>query len=323
MKTYYNLLLATLFLLLTNSLSAQKEVKFEIRHWLGDIPFALNTTVENNNRQEFTVTRLEYYVSEFAIVHDSGQVMRVPDTTFLIHPTDPTLLDLGSFAVDQVEGISFHIGVDSARNHLDLALYPVTHPLGPKSPSMHWGWASGYRFVAIEGKCGNLLGLDFQLHGLGDANYFKAEIMAPMVTPFADGVIVSLDADYTKVLNSIHLDGGVIVHGEQREARTALINLKNQVFSPASPTTAIEDEIASQFQLFPNPSNGQARLTLPETAQETFQVRVTDMIGRQLMQTELKAGQREISLEIDQAGMYMVTVSKAGRALMTKKLVVN
>lgn len=324
MKTIQKFLLLSLILLLSNSLFAQKEVKFEIRHWLGNVPFALNTPAQNNLGHEFNVSRLEYYLSEISIVHDSGVVTRVPDTSFLIDPTEPMMVDLGSYAIDQVEGIHFHIGVDPARNHNDPGLLPVTHPLGPKAPSMHWGWAAGYRFIAMEGKSGNGLAYDYQLHGLGDVNYFKTEVENPMLTPFRDGVVISLDADYAKVLHNIFLNSGVIEHGENKEAKTSLINMRSYVFSPASPTTSIDHQIQTQLRIYPNPSpNGQVRLLLDQVAQENYQIMVTDMLGRQLIQTKLRAGQREASLEISQAGVYAVTLFQNGKKVITKKLVVN
>ena len=111
MKTSQKIVLFSLILLLSNNLWAQKDVKFEIRHWLGNSPFAFNMPSQNNLAHDFNVTRLEYYISEISIVHDSGLVMRVPDTSFLINPSVQTLVDLGNFAVDQVEGISFHVGL--------------------------------------------------------------------------------------------------------------------------------------------------------------------------------------------------------------------
>lgn len=324
MKTVTKIFLFGLFFLMLNSLFAQKEVKFEIRHWLGNVPFAFNTTSQNDNGYDFNVARLEYYLSGIEIIHDSGMVTRVPDTTFLIDPSQQTLLSLGTFSVSEVEGISFYIGVDSAYNHLDPAQYPITHPLGPKSPSMHWGWAAGYRFIAMEGKCGNSLGFDYQLHGLGDRNYFKTEIMAPMLTPYAGGVVVSLDADYAEVLSSMHMGAGVIVHGEDKEARTALLNFKIHVFTPADPTTSIEDDFASQFQLYPNPSaDGQAYLKFAEPIQEKMTLTLTDMLGRQLMQQDLSAGQQEAMISVEQAGVYWVTISGSGKNLISKKLIVN
>ena len=75
----------------------------------------------------------------------------IPNKWVLVNASEATEVDLGSHDVTNVEAVHFHIGVDSSVNHSDPASYPMGHPLAPVFPSMHWGWAAGYRFVAIEG----------------------------------------------------------------------------------------------------------------------------------------------------------------------------
>lgn len=51
----------------------------------------------------------------------------------------------------QIESLKFDIGVDSCRN---ASLDPTTQnsgPFAPHVPTMYWSWASGYRFVSLEG----------------------------------------------------------------------------------------------------------------------------------------------------------------------------
>lgn len=320
MKTIQKLLLFSLIVLLSNSLWAQKDVKFEIRHWLGSNPFALDMASQNNMGQDFNVTRLEYYLSEISIIHDAGVITRVPDTSFLINPSQPMLVDLGNFAINQVEGIRFHVGVDNAHNHLDLTLFPPAHPLSPKNPSMHWGWTSGYRFIAIEGKSGNNLAFDYQLHGLGDGNFFTTEISAPMLTPFANGVVISLDANYANILQDISIDAGVIEHGESKEARSALVNMRFNVFTPASPTTAIEDDFTSTASLYPNPTtSGITTLAFSNPLTASSEVVVTDLVGRVISTQTLGAGEQKISLNLPEGGVYMVTAIQENKVLFTKK----
>ncbi len=324
MKNRNILFLIGLFFLLSNGLFAQKEVKFEIRHWLGNNPFAFNLASQNNMGSDFNVTRLEYYLSQIAIVHDTGKVTLVPETWLLINPSQPTLVDLGSFDIDQVEAIRFYVGIDTAHNHDDPALYPITHPLGPKSPSMHWGWAAGYRFVAIEGKSGAGMSYDYQLHGLGDNNYFQTEVLAPMLTPFTGGVVISLDADYTQVVQGMNLNSGLIVHGDNKEARQALLNMKIHVFKPAGANTAIEDEFqAPAFQLYPNPAEAGFSTLLLDEANTGYEVRVSDLLGRTVFSTEVKAGERKIIISTNEAGLYMLSLVKDGKVWGSRKWMVK
>jgi hypothetical protein len=49
------------------------------------------------------------------------------------------------------KGVSFVIGLDSATNHGDPAVWPAEHPLNPIHNGLHWGWAGGYIFSMLDG----------------------------------------------------------------------------------------------------------------------------------------------------------------------------
>lgn len=320
-----NILLFATLLFVCNLSWAQKDVKFHINHLLDGSPFAFNTAAQNSMGHDFDVSRLEYYISEIEITHDTGQVTKIENFWLLIDASQQTLVDLGNLNIDQVEAISFHVGVDEFNNHQDPSQYPSTHPLGPKAPSMHWGWAAGYRFVAIEGKSGANLAYDFQLHGLGDNNYFKTTITTPKLTPFANGVVIGLDAEYTGILQGINLSSGVIEHGEYREARQALLNFQNHVFTGQVTNTAIDDDLTQQsFQLYPNPASmGESVLSLNEVATDNFSIIVNDLIGRKILQTSLAIGQKEVRIPVSEPGIFIVNLIKDGNVVGVQKLVVK
>jgi hypothetical protein len=147
-----------LFLLISiltfNKIHAQKNVTLIINHKLGANNFAFNTTAQNDLMQNFQITRVDYYISGIKIIHDGGQITPVQDY-ILVKGSYSVSEPLGSMNVTNVEGIKFSIGVDSPANNEDPAL--KLGPLAFQTPSMHWGWGAGYRFVALEGKVGNTL----------------------------------------------------------------------------------------------------------------------------------------------------------------------
>lgn len=49
------------------------------------------------------------------------------------------------------KGISFKLGLDSIVNHGDPTVWPADHPLNANLTGLHWGWATGYIFQAIDG----------------------------------------------------------------------------------------------------------------------------------------------------------------------------
>jgi len=71
--------LLLLFMALTTLVMAQHPVRVIVHHKLGDMPFALSQSAQNNEGDDFLVTRLQYFMSEFSITHDGGQLTRLED----------------------------------------------------------------------------------------------------------------------------------------------------------------------------------------------------------------------------------------------------
>ena len=147
MKYLFSLFLG---IILQASFAQSSEVELQIHpNWAGK---AFNfSTVYSGGDCEYKITRLQYYVSEIKIKYDGGKSYLIKDLYFLVSAEKDTVLSLGILPVSNIEGIEFSIGVDQAANHLDPSTYPSSHPLALKNPSMHWGWTSGYRFIALEG----------------------------------------------------------------------------------------------------------------------------------------------------------------------------
>jgi hypothetical protein len=309
------------FLVLTTSVFAQNTVKLNINHELGNLPFAFNTGAQNNLGHDFNLNRMEYYLSQFTIVHDGGQETNINSVYALVDASEATTIDLGSHNVTTVEAIKFYIGVDSATNHLDPASYPGTHALAPKSPSMHWGWASGYRFAALEGKGSSNYSQTIELHGLGDNNYYQAEVLTS-ATAANNEVIIDIYADYTRALESISVNVGAFEHGFDGDARKLLFNFSQNVFQQFSTSTIDFSEVNS-FKVFPNPTTGQATISLEATEDFTYQVLITDVLGKTIEVINEVRGNQPISTQIEQSGLYFVQLVKDGQTVISKKLLVQ
>lgn len=301
---------------------AQNSVQLNIHHKLADTDFAFNEGAKNNMEHDFNVTRLQYYISEISIIHDGGTETAIEDLFVLVNASQATEVDLGSHDITNVEGINFYIGVDPDFNHLDPASYPNGHPLAPSFPSMHWGWAAGYRFVAIEGKGGSSYNQLYQLHGLGDNNYFKTQV-ALDVAAENGAVVIDLDGDYTRVLEDISVNAGIIVHGEYGEAKKALENFRDFVFSPTQiASSTVDFSEVSGFGVYPNPTvGGTATLSISATQDLTYEVSVTDIIGRQIQHFDNVESNSTLTVQVNQPGIYFVNLIKNGQAVITQKLV--
>jgi hypothetical protein len=312
--------LSIMILLLNINLFAQNTVQLRIHQQLGNAPFAFNTGAKNNLNDDFKLLRLEYYLSKFKIVHDGGMETSVSEYA-LIGAGAMATVHLGTHNITSVEAIKFYIGVDSATNHLDPATYPASHPLSPQLPSMHWGWSSGYRFAALEGYGGSSYDQPIELHGLGDNNYNQAEVQAT-ATVANNQLVMDIYADYTRALENISVNGGTFSHGFSGDARTLLFNLANHVFA-GSPTSTIDFSEVNNFSVFPNPTTGKATIALETTEDLTYQVVITDVLGRVVARMDEVKSNQPIETNLEQVGLYFVQLVKDGQTVMTRKLMVE
>lgn len=237
----------------------------------------------------------------------------------LLQSTQPINIDLGSYDVTNLESVTFHLGVDEEANHADPSLLPWTHPLAPKFPSMHWGWAAGYRFIALEGKSGANIDQDIQFHCIGNEYYTKMEF--PVSMSGQDNFVVTLDAEYNSLLSGIDISSGLILHGGQGEILTLAENFKENVFTVSSVTSTADSDLIKSLAVYPNPAPaGKIHIAL-EVASADNTIRVQDALGRVIC-TAAHSGLTEV--EVAEPGIYFISVvGHSGNVLATRKIVVQ
>jgi hypothetical protein len=301
-------------------IQAQTNVSLTFHHKLGTNNFQFNTAASNNLGHSFKLSRMEYYLTKFSIIHDGGQVMVISeDTVALVNAGSiTTTIPLGSINVTNIEGVKFHVGVHTPINHEDPALLPANHPLAPKSPSMHWGWTSGYRFIALEGLSGTNLNQTLELHGLGDVNYFETTVSAVGVSE-AGGLVVHIDADYQRGLEDISVNSGLIVHGETLQAATMIANFRDYVFSANALSVSIEENEIVTLDIFPNPAKGSILVSFPGNYPNA-RIVVTDFTGR-LIEIKEVTNAIETTLNLPESGIYFVNLYSAEQMIASEKVV--
>ncbi len=316
MKYLYLPLLFTPFLL-----AGQKQVLVKIDQKVNESAFKLHVAYEDDGGVVYEPRRLEYYVSHPVIVHDGGQRTAPKRVYFLVDGGTETVLDLGEMDVEVIEGIEFSIGVDSASNHLDPANYPEDHPLAYQDPSMHWGWVSGYRFVAYEGKCGEGLLHTFEIHSIGDELY-KTVQLATGAEVSEDTLIIPLVADYGRLLEDINIDGGLYAHGNLGAATQIMVNFETLVFS-APLVSAIHDaDDVAGVRVVPNPSGTNATLEWI-AAQTGGWVDIHDAAGNLVAFLRPGPGMSTMALQAPVPGLYIVRIGMADGSVAVRKWVVR
>lgn len=298
---------------------AQKDVYFKLNHLLGTSSFAFNQTTANDVGSDFQVTRLQYYISNIILHHDGIQTP-VSNKFILVDASIATNELLGNFNVTTLDSISFGIGIGSAENHLDPTLYAASNPLAPQAPSMHWGWTSGYRFVAFEGVSGASMSDVFQMHALGDNNYKIKTIVTPGNLVNND-LEIAIDADYAKALSTIDVSGGVISHSENGDARTVLTNFNTSVFSDGSMSVPVTKLETIKVSVYPNPVPvGQALQIEVDQAFDTS-IEVYDLTGK-VYKNVTYAPNDQIVRFMD-SGWYILNIKKEGKTIATQKISVT
>lgn len=294
------------FLILAShiALIAQTEVTLQINHKLGDSDFEFNSEVENSLGEAFDISRIDYYLSSFIIYHDAGLETEVEDVYVISKGDETTVSVLGDFDITQIDSISFGIGIPFDVNHTDPSTYPEDHPLSFQSPSMHWGWNAGFRFVCMEGYAGSNLDELYQIHALGDDNYHTQTIVVS-ATASNNDIYIGLDANYIEALNGISVNGGLINHGTSDEAADLLYNFRDHVFSVGVATVGINDYKMLEYQIFPNPVSSDGIINI-NGIEDVDQIQLIDLSGRIVQQWNLNNNQ--LILDSQNPGTYVLVI---------------
>ena len=310
-KSFTQLVLLA-FVMLINSYSyGQKEVHLQINQYIGNVPFEIGDTGTNDQGTKFSISRLDYYISSIKLHHDGGMTTNVSYKYIFVTKGKAVDELLGSFNISILDSITFSVGVDPLYNHGDPTLWPANHPLAPKSPEMQWGWAAGYRFVAIEGKSGANLQFEYQIHALGDELY-NATTIVTHGTDHNGALMIALDADYEQSLKEINVNKNVIQHGSAKEAISLMANYNQKVFKATESISASHDIEIGSLKIYPNPViDGKVTIALTEDQILNSNIIIRDAVGRLTLQISNPTSLNEITIE--RAGFYSIELIQSGK----------
>lgn len=300
----------------------QTTVNLKINHLLNDQEFSNAVIAQNNLDEEFKVKRLEYYISDITLTHDGGTRTNVDDVYLLVNAFNAETFELGSFNITNLETITFNIGVSPSVNNADPTQWPSGHPLAPRSPSMHWGWTSGYRFVAFEGTAGQSFNRIFEIHALGNRHYFRQTIPVSVASS-NNTASISINADYAKALNNISVSNGLITHGDYDEAITLLRLFQTSVFTN---TEGVGSTLSTENIKF------STSFTLSQTAPKTLAIDIqsNELLGSELEIVDLSGKvvlsqlleNKRTSISLLNTGMYVVRIKKDDVLIDYKKQII-
>lgn len=304
---------------------SQNSISLNINHIVGSNPLEFNTEFSIPGGDKVQLDRCEYYVSQISIVHDGGMTTDLEDVWILVDAFDQETYDLGEYDIDAVESITFHVGVETPYNNDDPAAWPNSHPLAPQNPSMHWGWAAGYRFLAMEGLSGaSSPEYTFEVHALGNDNYHEQTI--EVSANAQNGVVgIGIDADYSLAFADVSTAAGGITHGESGDSVDMLNNFRDNVFS-AGEFVGVQDVYADEisFYIAPNPSvdGERSKLILEFGDVNSYMLEITDTTGK-LVHKELVDGASTLILPEFNTGVYLINLKLEEGVVRTQRWVVK
>ena len=246
------LILATIMALTIGTISAA-EVNLNIDYHVDDKEFQMNQEYTNTKDINYKITRLEYYICGFKF--DDLEL----DNYLLANGNYESYL-LGEYDINEINRVTMSFGVKKEDNiNQDPNKYGPLHPLGPKDPSMHWGWAAGYRFWVVEGVVDNdkdgIYDKSFQYHILGDEAFRTMSFDVNTVSK--SGVIdINLDFDIQKLLLPVDMTKFVAYHdfyNNLPEIRDFINNISASEVITSKTISSVESK-ENNIDIYPNPT---------------------------------------------------------------------
>ncbi|MEI6084800.1 MAG: MbnP family protein [Verrucomicrobiota bacterium] len=100
-------------------------------------------------RYPYSVTRLSYLLSHFALQSETGWTELPDQYAWLDAATRRNTFTLHDVPAGNFHALRFIVGVTATN---DPTTYPPDHPLNPNLNGLHWNWQGGYIFCAVEGR---------------------------------------------------------------------------------------------------------------------------------------------------------------------------
>jgi len=307
------ILLLTFVILFNYIIKGQnKEVAVVINHLYDGEVLSFDNTYIIGDNIPIRFDRIEYYIHLNSLISNQNIATDLIDKYILVN-ADQNNYNIGEIELldDDLISLNFNIGVEYNLNHADPSLQDSSHPLAPQFPSMHWGWAAGYRFAALEGMIDknqdSVMETVFQYHPVDDS-YYSDTITCDGIIENQNNVTIFINANYDRLIENIGTDQGGVYHGIHEENGLLMDNFsRNNVFTV--PENLNLNETYFSNAVFPNPFSNTIQLNLNENSI----IKVYNSHGILLDEYKLDKGEQRINTEKLLNGIYILSIqSKSG-----------
>jgi cytochrome c peroxidase len=204
-------------------------------------PLSFDTAnLTNSAGQVFSVTRLDFLLSEFSLRRRGGEWQPVTNwRAALLLGKGRSIAQLDNVEPGEYDCIRFHVGLEPVLNHSNPALYPPGHPLNPDVNGLHWGWAGGYVFFALEGLWRDARNewRGYSYHLGNDPQLMTVELPVQLTLDASKEIVLTLDL--AKLFSQKFGDDNTSTHSRRGDALAASLHAAvEQAFAIASISAA-------------------------------------------------------------------------------------
>ncbi len=216
--------------------------------WKGD-RLSLGREISGWEGTRFSISRLDGLLSELGLQRVDGTWLESKEWhVFFCVKTGRLTAVADGLPAEEFKAIRFRVGLDSTTDASLPERWPADHPLNPDVCGLHWGWSSGYVFLAIEGHSTSLSGKikGFSYHLAGPAKPMWVELPArfsgaqPTTLRLAmDGAEVLSDGRTLGESSSTHSRDGDMLASDLkgRVARSFRVtSIRKDLFQPPNTT---------------------------------------------------------------------------------------
>jgi len=133
-------------------LAHAQKLQLEIEpRWQGR-ELALHQNLSDAEGRTLSISRLDGLFSQLALQREDGSWLESKDWHVFFSAGKRRLSGIADgLPAQEFKAIRFRVGVKEETDASDPQRWPAEHPLHPDVCGLHWGWSSGYVFLAIEG----------------------------------------------------------------------------------------------------------------------------------------------------------------------------
>ena len=185
-------IIAQLLAAATSFASETRNLTVVIHHRFNGERLCLDAPILSPAGEQIAISRLAYLLSEPSLKSRAdGQWLTSRNWfAFVTAEKNESVQVLDNLPPEKFNALRFYIGPDAATDRADPGKYPARHALNPVMNGLHWGWAGGFVYLALEGHLapGNE---GFSYHIAGPDN--RMEITLPVELDLAHDETIEVD----------------------------------------------------------------------------------------------------------------------------------